>query len=307
MNPVRRLFTDLVEKRLWPIALALLVTAVAIPVLIGGGGSAGVPDPVAPPEPVAASATPAVQLVGPPAVRSRKGAIIDPFRRSKATKAAAEPSTQQASGTPASSAAAPVVASGGSSDAKSHAAKPAPSKPAPSKRKALAAIDPAVALAARSSYQTVVRLARPTGVGERALARLAVLGNAANPALQYIGVSSSASRAIFVLGPNATADGDPAACVVADPCRAIALRQGDKLGIDVVGEGSVVRHYELEVTRVRPLRMPSAKRARAWRKRVDAAGPAVLKLLAHDATTAAVLERLKYAPSTGTVSLLSAP
>jgi hypothetical protein len=53
--------------------------------------------------------------------------------------------------------------------------------------------------------------------------------------------------------------------------------------------------------------MPSAKRARAWRKRVDAAGPAVLKLLAHDATTAAVLERLKYAPSTGTVSLLSAP
>ncbi|MBA3747232.1 MAG: hypothetical protein H0W96_07015, partial [Solirubrobacterales bacterium] len=47
MNPVRRLFADLVEKRLWPVALALLVTAVAIPLLMGGGGSdeSGVPDP----------------------------------------------------------------------------------------------------------------------------------------------------------------------------------------------------------------------------------------------------------------------
>ena len=35
---VKDIVGDLIEKRLWPLALALLVALVAVPVLLGGGG-----------------------------------------------------------------------------------------------------------------------------------------------------------------------------------------------------------------------------------------------------------------------------
>jgi hypothetical protein len=308
MNAIRLLVRDLVEKRLWPVALALVVAAVAVPLLIGGGGqsASAVPDPAialaaAPPS---APASPAVELVGPPSVRSRPGPVRDPFRRSKvansATGAAAKSGSSGGGG-----AASAGSASGGatSGDAKSgsspHPATTAKPKPM---------IDPSVVLAARSTYQTIVRFTRSDGRRwVRPLARLAVLGAPKSPALQYLGVGTGGEYAIFLLAPNATAVGADGACVVADPCRAIGLRKGDKLGIDLPGTGSTVRHFVVEITRVRRFAMPSVERAQAWRERVAPNGRAMLRSLTKDAPTAAALDELRYATSTGTIGLTGAP
>src|SRR5262249_21708056 len=49
MNSVRNIPTDLVDRRLWPIALALLAALVAIPVMLGGSkaSSGSASDPMA--------------------------------------------------------------------------------------------------------------------------------------------------------------------------------------------------------------------------------------------------------------------
>jgi hypothetical protein len=298
MNPVQRLISDLVDKKLWPVALVLVVSAVAIPLLIGGGGAGAESDAADPSTalaPAGVAATPAVQLVGPPAVRSRPGAVRDPFRRRKA----AEPKT--GSGAPKSSSAQPSAsksAPGGSSSDAKKPASPAKSKPAAPKSTTEPAID-------SFSYQTVVRTTRPGAQRERPLYRLAVVGNAKNPAVQFLGVGDDGEYAIFVLGPHAKAPGDEGACVVADGCRVIGLRAGDKLGVDVSGAGGALRHYEIEVLRVRRLGM-SAEQATIWRKRIDPIGRDVLDAMSDDAATAAALGRMRYSTRRGTVGLTNA-
>ena len=305
MNPVRKLVDDLIEKRLWPVALMLVVAAITLPIIIGGGGDAGsdTPDPTLTPAPAADDgATTAVELVGPPAVRSRAGAVRDPFRRKKVVEAAT------ASGS-AGSAAKTETSSGSSksSGSKSASAKTGSAKTSGSK--STPKTTPTVnltAIASRWAYQTIVRLTRPAGTRERPLARLAVLGNSSNPALQYLGVASAGTHAIFALGPNATTKSSDS-CMVAAPCRVIGLRRGEKVGVDVTGDDLVVRHYELEVTQLRRLPMPTVAQARAWRARVDQAGREVLRTIKQDPATAEMLGVLRYSTATGTVALVRSP
>jgi hypothetical protein len=92
---LRALLGDLVEKRLWPIALLLAMTAVAVPLVLGRGGTGAAGAPVAA-QPAAAGdaaalSAPAVEIVGPGSVRSRSGNERDPLRR--ATKAPAATAT----------------------------------------------------------------------------------------------------------------------------------------------------------------------------------------------------------------------
>ena len=304
MNPVRRLISDLVDKKLWPVALVLVVAAIAIPLLIGGGGSdpgSGAPDASVALAPAVAAAEPAVELVGPPDVRSRPGAVHDPFRRTPAKQDAEKPSgssgASPAKGTSTKSAG---KQSGSAASGARPSGAPAKTKPATPRPK------PALPVAARSTYQTVVRTTRPGADRERPLHRLSVIGGASSPAAQYLGVGDDGEYAIFVLGPKATASGDDGACVVLDGCRVIGLRPGDKLGIDVAAADGSVRHYEIEVLRVRRLRM-AADQATTWRKRVDPVGREVQAAIAQDATTAAALDRVRYSTTTGTVGLTSAP
>jgi len=322
MNPVQRLIADLVKKKLWPVALVLVTSAVAIPLLIGGGGGdAGseATDPSIAPAPAALEATSAVELVGPPAVRSRPGAVRDPFRRKKtddaksgsgSSSSSGGSGTSSAKGSPARSDAKSGAATSGAkqpgSSSNPTAAAPKPAAPTP---KAAAPKPPSgslTATVARSAYQTVARTTRPGGDRERPLKRLSVVGNAANPAVQFLGVGDDGEYAIFVLGPKATASGDDGACVVVEGCRVIGLRRGDKLGVDVAGAGDSSRHYEIEVIRVRRLRM-AATQATAWRKRVDPIGREVQSTIGEDVATAAALGRLRYSTSTGTIGLTNAP
>ncbi len=298
MNPVRKLVEDLIEKKLWPVALILVCSAIAVPVIISGGGSdsaSDAPDPSFAAAPTGRAApTPAVELVGPPAVRTRSGAVRDPFRRTKVAKPSTETSGPSTSGAAAKSG---TTSSGGS---EASAEKPATSAP-----KTTPAIESAATRGARSAYQTVVRFTRPGGTRERPLARLAVLGNPSSPALQYAGVSSDGRQAIFVLGAKARAAGS-AACVVADPCRAVGLQRGDTLTVDVVGADMAVRRYVIEVTVLRKMSLADAASARSWRARVDPAGAAVRRTLREDPVTDSIFKQLRYAASTGTVRVLTA-
>jgi hypothetical protein len=307
MSTVRKLVEDLVEKRLWPVALLLVIAVIAVPVLIGrGAGSSATPAAQAPAAPVA-SATPAVDLVGPPAVRSRPGHVRDPFRRAK-PKAAKSASTARAASAAAGGGSS--TATGGGSPATGSATPGATSGSTPAKAKAtprpVAPIESAAAIAARSTYETVARFVGPHANYEHPLAGLAVFGGTASPALQFLGVGAGGEYAIFLLGPGATPSGQDGTCVVAYPCRAIGLRQGETLRVAIAGAHGTTRHYVLKVTALRHVRQATRALAMAQRQRVAVDGREVLRTLVKDAPTAAALAHLHYVPAAGTVAFVDA-
>jgi hypothetical protein len=299
MNPLSKLLDDLRRKRLLPVAALLIAAAVAIPVIIGGGGDAGATDAsavVAVPGP-AADARPSVELVGPPTVRSRPGKVRDPFRRAKTTAKASE-----SSATPAASSASSGSSKSGGTSSASSAAKPAATKSKP----AVSSVATA-SKAARTVYRTTARFKGAVHDYAHPLEILDVFGDADNPAAQYAGVAAGGEYAIFLLGPNATAHDEDGACIVADPCRAIGLRRGEKLRVAVAFEGAATRHYVIAVTGLRRVVKRTAAAARAYRRDFDVLGRDVLKSISADADTAATLRQMRYSRRSGTVSLLAAP
>jgi hypothetical protein len=302
MIAVRRFADDLIEKRLWPVVLALAIALIAIPVLIGRSGEpAGAPDAaVNPASGQIATATPAVELVGPPDVRTRAGELRDPFRRKKVKAASNGKPTATPAAAPAPKAASAPKAGGTSGGAKAPAVSSSPVKPKPS---VTVPIEPAAAAIARSVFETVAHVTGPHADYKHPLDRLAVVGDKDSPALQYLGVSRGGEYAIFLLGPNATAKGNDGACFVAQPCRAIALRRGDTLKIAVADPGAAVRDYTVEVTSLRRVVRHSPAAAVRERRKVAEDGREVLRTQAEDVPTASALGQLRYGPATGTVTL----
>jgi hypothetical protein len=125
----RNIVTDLVEKRLWPVAVALLAALVAVPVVLGSGGEAAPtasPAPVAPSTPGTTSRAEVTLDTAAPAERVRDGRLRDPF----ATAAAASGST--AASTASTATASPVSASPVSaSTVSASSGADAPTAPAP--------------------------------------------------------------------------------------------------------------------------------------------------------------------------------
>ncbi len=313
MSPLRQISDDLRKKRLWPVALALVVALIAIPLLIGGGSSDAGESQLAatPAADVAEAADPAVELVGPPAVRSRPGKLRDPFRRTKKAKKAAASSSSSGSGSGSASGSGSFstkttkagTATGGASTKPSGGAATSPST-SPTR---VVAPSNVPSIASRSVYETVARFSGASHDYEHPLDRLAVLGAKANPALLYLGVSRGGEYAVFLLGPDATAGGDDGACIVADTCRAIGLRKGDKLEVEVAEAGGPTLHYKLELTSLRRIARSTKSAAHRERQRVAKGGRVALRAFADDAPTAAALSQLRYGPLTGTVALVSSP
>ena len=110
---------DLVEKRLWPIALGLVAVLVAVPLTLGSGGSsASKPAGAAPAAGTTATTASTGEAVvsvkdAPPALRRRPGALRDPFVQPKALKKATDAQAPSAS-TQASGSGAPTTAGGSS-------------------------------------------------------------------------------------------------------------------------------------------------------------------------------------------------
>lgn len=319
MNAIRRLSDELVERRLWPVALALVVALIAIPLIIGHGSDN--PDArelavvaTANDAPALANATPAVVLVGPPAVRARPGKLRDPFRRAKVKKAAdtssssGSSSSSSSSGTSSSSSSSSGSSSSGSSDSSGSSGSSGSSDSSSSSQpQDTAPVSPTTTVADRSVYVTVAKFTGPGLDFQHPLKRLAVFGDDANPALQFIGISRGGQYAIFLLGPDATAGGDDGACIVADTCRAIGLRKGDELEVAVAQPGAAPKQYKLKLTSLRRVARGSVKAARRERARVAKGGRTVMKTLAEDRPTAATLGQLRYGPATGTVALVRTP
>jgi hypothetical protein len=284
MTFARALVRDLVDKRLWPVAVLLVAALVAVPLLLAGGGSAGKPVPAAAIDAdtsaTALGSVPAVELVGPPSVRSRPGTVRDPFRRPKpkAVKASADtppPGTQTTAADPGAAASIPVV----------------PAKPAP---------EP-------FAYRTEVRFGSTEGDAPKArgISRLTPLGGLIEPALMYLGVSPDGRHATFLLGPTAQQNGEGRCVDVA--CRIKLLKAGDSMVVDVTPAAGEPRQYALDVVSVKREEMRSERAASEARARVHPDGRDVLRDLIRDGAAGGTIGKIVFDQSRGLLTSKSAP
>jgi len=278
MTFARNLIRDLVERRLWPLALLLVVAIVAIPLAFAGGDGASTGDDALA---LAPAATPAdklaVELLGPPSVRGREGAVVDPFRRRPKKNETTTTSSAQA-GADASTGAAATPTEGAAPSPGSGSAPAAPT---------------ASASASRSVYRTTIRWGSDGSAKARRILRLTPLGSLDTSALLYLGVDDGGKHALFLLGLGATSIGD-AKCP-ADDCRIISLARGDTQTVALQPPlGAALTQFELELVSIKRDELTTAARASKSRAKERSKGRDILRSLIQHAATAHAIGAFAY-------------
>lgn len=258
MQFVRNVVDDLVEKRLWPLALGLLVLLIAVPVVLGsGGGDAGdapAPVPVTTTDagPLGAGAASAVTAQAATTKRQdRRGKVRDPFKVLYAAKGdAADAATKAkqlaadvaktAASTASTAAGAATTGSGTPAvDVDKNATKKATKPPSDEKS---TKPDP------QDTYRINFRFG-PVGRTKlrKDVARLTPFPSENRPYLIFLGLLSDKKTAVFLLSSDVTANGEGACRPSKTTCETVELNVGEAELLDIAMEGGNPVQYELEV------------------------------------------------------------
>jgi hypothetical protein len=293
MSPVQNVVRQLVQRRLWPVAILLVAALAAVPMMLAKDPE----PPLAPPAPAAdnsegeLASQPIVALTeaGSDAKRRKVlGSAKNPFRidppktEEPADSAPAdEPAPADGQPDPAGSGGAPV---GGGTDVSippsdSGPALPeAPTEPAPPPKKQY------------EPHELTVRFATGEDGGERkSLKRLEPLPTAELPVLIYLGVTKD-GKAEFLLEAGVETIGDGECHPSPEACETIRLSEGETEFLDVKDEaGTVVEQYQLDVIEIHKGSGATASKAKKAKKAKKAAKAARSELRSVTGRTSAFL------------------
>jgi hypothetical protein len=294
MSFLRNLATDLVEKRLWPIAAALVAALVAVPLALGGGGKAVAP--AAPAAPAAGGSAEGVARTlkvsgSVPAERSRPGRARNPFEVLRGGEETAAPS----GGGTTAVVAAPVTSTVGPAGALGNAgATGVPSAPgsAPAGSGGTQGDgspgggSPGGGDGELDVYRVSLRFGRPGAMRTiRDIARLTPLPSADNPFFVFLGVLKDRKTLVFMLSSDTQATGDGKCRPSARDCQTIELQAGDTEFFDLVTEAGTAVQYQMDVKGLDRVEARTAARAAAARARGSRAGQRVLRAAAARTST----------------------
>lgn len=308
MSFLQNLWRDLVDKRLWPVAVALVLAAVAVPVLMGGGSSTVTPAPAAPAPTGAAvpgTAQVTVAVDAGTKERSRAGSARDPFKPlifAKVAKATGGPTTgatasaeigsSSAAGSTRSSggsgalSAPPSLGTGSGNGTGSTPPKSSPVSPSTPSTPSVSPTTPGVTHTQTTrrfyTYALTLQLKRSGQISWRHnLQAVSYVPSPSAPLLAFLGVRSDGKTATFLVGDRVQVTGKAASCRPSpENCRFLELKQGDTvLFAKVPANGAAAKHYRLSLTRVAFVPVSKATRAAAAR-RTRAAGSAAAPALA---------------------------
>jgi hypothetical protein len=264
---LRNLGSDLVEKRLWPIALALILAIVAVPMLLSGG-SEPAPAPstpaAAPSTPAAASAQAQVSLDSAvPGKRGDKSTVRNPFKQQHAPKKATDAS---ASSTPSAPTSAGDTKSGGSGTPVT--VSPKATKPVSQPKQKLST----------AFYRVALRFGEAGD--QRTLhdvARLTPLPSSTDPFFVFLGVLADGKTAVFLGSSDATATGDGKCRPSASNCQTIEMKAGDSEYFDLPTGTAGVVQYKLDLVKIVKRTAHSTAVAASKRARESKAGREALR------------------------------
>jgi hypothetical protein len=313
------LISDLVARRLWPVAVALLAAIVAIPVVVFHGDSAA---PVAPQNAVPAPRVERAQVTldeSVPAPRDRSGRLRDPFAAGTSdgdtgSSAPSSPSaTSGASGaspTPGAASPSPAGAgstdtavvqptAGGSSAPPTTVSVPSVAPAASSSSGERGSVAPRASLpqseATTATYEVTLRFGPTEGERRnlRNVARLTALPSATHPVVAYLGVLRDGKTASFLVSSKASASGNGECKPSAADCKTVELRAGDAEYLRLAeSNGRPAAWYYLKLLHI-DRRAAGAAAARAAYARRSGAGLAVVR------AAAASARAYRYVPALG--------
>lgn len=273
MNVLRAVRDDLVETRLWPVAVLLVVLMIAIPVVLARGGSAAPAAPAPVPAPVADATAKEPVVLQQPAqpAQAPRGRFRDPFRGAQGTGQPGSAASAAQAGTAKSVTPAPPASSGSSSSSSSsssstgsssspggssssggssQATTVTPSTTPPASAPAAPTTQPAVPGRYFAGYRVDLSWGDPAALRTlHDVDRLTVLRTAARPSLVFLGIRLDGKTAVFLVPGVASATGDGRCRPGNGFCSVIELREGETEYLDVQTPTGVVQ-AELSLDRV---------------------------------------------------------
>ena len=281
MSFLRNLVSDLVEKRLWPVAVLLVGALVAVPFLLAGGTPAA--DPVATATATATtSTTPAttsttIRVSEETTVSTLvpSGARHNPFEQPEVRRAA---TPDESASTPTPSEATPTTGgttSGGATTPSTTTPPSGSTEPPSTDTDSPEPKDDENTKAIRVD----LRFGEPGKTKLRSytdLARLSALPSADQPIVIFLGVKKDKKTATFLISSDATATGDGVCKPEATNCQTIEMQKGDSTFLDI-DLGGGVRQFRLDVQRIGEVDKESSAKASTARARTSVAGRAYLR------------------------------
>jgi hypothetical protein len=268
MKLVRNVLQDLIEKKLWPVAVALVAGLVAVPVVLGGSSSsAGTP----PAPTVAAAPTGPNTLADHRDIAraevvsldeqaagavNRAGKVRNPFVQHHVPKvpnanAAANAAVQatkalvkQLSNDNSSSAGGTSAA--GAGGASTPVVPTTPATTTPSNGSSSGGDG-----SARATYGVTLKFGEPGAEKTyHNVARLTPLPSSDDPFFVYLGLADNGKSAVFMVDADADPSGDGTCMPSEDECEQVKLHKGDIEFFEMQSGTAGVVQYQLEVTAI---------------------------------------------------------
>ncbi|MEA2381868.1 MAG: hypothetical protein QOH72_1839 [Solirubrobacteraceae bacterium] len=332
MSALRNLVRDLVERRLWPVALVLVVALAAVPVVLGRSAPDAAPTAAVPAAPASGGAATSdgakVTLdTSAPAARDRGPAARNPFkaptavRRAKATTVTVTKSTSGAA-TPAAPTSGSASATSGSTSGGTTTATPSSgtsstsgtgstsgsakaTTPATKPKTATTTAKPK-AEDASDTYHVSVRFGVDGGATKtiRDIARLSPLPSVTDPFFVYLGVMETATthekRAVFLVSSDATPNGEGSCHPTKNDCESVELAVGQTAFFDYTPPSGTPIQYQLELAGIHKTAVVSDAKASAAFARHSVAGAELLGDSAkRNVRAAAGARAYRYLPAVG--------
>lgn len=265
MSFFKNVWTDLIERRLWPVAIGLVIALVAVPVVLGRSGGGSSEDAAAPATVAPASGTPATQVVS-LATTKAKGAPLgrahNPFRHLGGLAAAGPESVPTVAPAPTTGGApdaAPAPAGGGAAQAPNPSGpitappsdgditSPAPSAPSAPSSPGI----PAPVARISAGWRMDMTYGRAGDVNKRTdVARLNPLNAIGSPIALFVGVKDDQNTAVFMIVGDVAVSGDGTCRPSPSDCQVVGLHPGDAALIDVPASDGSSKRYELQVDKI---------------------------------------------------------
>lgn len=306
MSIIDNLISDLRKTRLWPVAVALVIALIAVPVVLSSGGTSA---PAAPaPAPGVASASvpalPAVSVTTTPSNARLTGRERNPFSqqaKQSSSKSTGNAHAAASSGKGGNSSGSSSSSSGSSPARGSVGGTPTtvtsttttsttPTAPAPT------------GLTATQAYRVTISTTNSSGGVDtiNPVERLSVLPSQQLPLLVELGVLNGGHRVIFAVEPGTVVHG-PATCTPGPiDCEILSLAPNEIEGVATTSASGRVTGTLLSITGISAEGYSSPAAANQARLAESGAGRRLL-----NATSSKALSLFQYKPSLGAVVDLS--
>ncbi|HUO75069.1 MAG TPA: hypothetical protein VMU39_30190 [Solirubrobacteraceae bacterium] len=303
MSFLQAIWTDLREKRLWPVAVALLVAIVAVPVVLAQSAAPTAPPPSSTPNAANPSQSAKLAVINVETTTGSgalKGASErDPFIQQVTTTTTTTTggSTTAPTGTTGTTGATGSTGStGGGTSTGTGTGGSVP--PAPTTTPTLTPNPPFVGLTSDEAYHVTLAITDSSGGFDTIdpLPRLSLLPSDHEPLLIELGVLKGAHRVLFAVQPGTVVSG-PGTCTPGPiDCQILSLAEGQTEHLSMQSPTGVVSVALFAVTGITTDQYSSAAAADAARRSVSAAGLTLL-----NKSTLNALSLFSYDPSLGAV------